>query len=81
MGLRFATMAWHFDVLSLVGLGTACAICFSFIPAFVWSQTVIDRTPNMFWDKVAEWSWFGLTVTAIVGSYIFAFAILAGWID
>jgi len=81
MGLVFATMPWYFDILSFAGLGTIFAICFGFIPAFAWSDTVINRIPNLLSGKVAEWFWFGLTVIAIAGGYVLAFAILAGWTD
>lgn len=81
MELRFIGMPWYFDILSLVGLGTICAICFGFIPAFAWATSVTDRIPNLLSDKVAEWFWFGLTIIVIVGGYVLAFAILAGWVD
>ena len=81
MELRFISMAWYFDILSFIILGTICAICFGCIPAFAWSDSVISRTPNLLSDKVAEWFWFGLTIIAIIGGYVFSFAILAGWVD
>ena len=81
MGLTFASMPWYFDILSFVLLGTICAVVFGFIPAFAWSDSVISRTPNLLSDKIAEWFWFGLTIIAIIGSYVFAFAILAGWLE
>ena len=63
------------------GTLTLYPFCLGFIPVFVWSQTVIDRTPNMLSDKIAEWFWFGLSAVVIVGSYVLAFAILAEWVD
>ena len=81
MGFRFAGMPWYFDILSLVLLGTACAVVFGVLPAFAWADSSTNRIPNLLSDKIAEWFWFGLTVLTIIGGYVFAFCILKGWVN
>lgn len=80
MNLGFAAMPWYFDILSFLGFGTLLAVVLTLVPAFAWSDSVISRTPNLRSDKLAEWFRFGLTVSTFVGSYVLAFAILAGWV-
>ena len=81
MSLLFVTMPWYFDILSFVLLGTACAVVFGVLPVFAWADSVSNRIPNLWSEKVAEWFWFGITILALVGGYVFAFAILAGWVE